>query len=97
MKNFFVPNIPENAIYHVGISGGKDSGAVLLWLVHESGIPRHQINATFCDTGNEHEHTYEQVRILHEQVHPIETLHHVIKTRDPDEPEPISCKSGFCE
>ncbi len=74
MNDFFKPEIPENAIYHVGISGGKDSGAVLLWLVHESGIPRHKINATFCDTGNEHEWTYEQVRLLSEKVHPIETL-----------------------
>lgn len=74
MKDFFKPDIPTDAIYHVGISGGKDSGAVLLWLVHESGIPAHQINATFCDTGNEHELTYEQVRILSERVHPIETL-----------------------
>lgn len=75
MKDFFKPDIPSDAIYHVGISGGKDSGAALLWMVHESGIPRHQINATFCDTGNEHEHTYEQVRILSERVHTIETLH----------------------
>lgn len=74
MNNFFQPEIPASAIYHVGISGGKDSGAVLLWMVHESGIPRHQINATFCDTGNEHEWTYEQVRILSERVHHVETL-----------------------
>ena len=74
MQDFFKPDIPSDAIYHVGVSGGKDSGAVLLWMVHESGIPRHQINATFCDTGNEHKHTYEQVRILSEKVHPIETL-----------------------
>ncbi len=72
--DFFKPDIPADAIYHVGISGGKDSGAALLWLVHESGIPPHQINATFCDTGNEHELTYEQVRLLSERVHPIETL-----------------------
>lgn len=74
MQDFFKPDIPDDAIYHVGVSGGKDSGAVLLWMVHESGIPRHQINATFCDTGNEHEYTYEQVRMLSEKVHPIEML-----------------------
>lgn len=74
MKDFFKPDIPADAIYHVGVSGGKDSGAVLLWMVHESGIPRHQINATFCDTGNEHEWTYEQVEMLSRHVHPIETL-----------------------
>lgn len=61
-------------IYHVGISGGKDSGAVLLWMVHRSGIPSNQINATFCDTGNEHDWTYEQVEMLSKRVHPIETL-----------------------
>lgn len=74
MNDFFKPDIPADAIYHAGISGGKDSGALLLWLVHESGIPRHQINATFCDTGNEHEWTYEQVEKLSKWVHPIETL-----------------------
>lgn len=50
--------LPEDTIYHVGVSGGKDSGAVLLWMVHKSGIPREKINATFCDTGNEHERTH---------------------------------------
>lgn len=74
IQDFFKPELPENTVYHVGISGGKDSGAVLLWLVYESGIPRHKINATFCDTGNEHEWTYEQVRLLSEKVHPIETI-----------------------
>lgn len=74
MNDFFKPDIPSDAIYHVGVSGGKDSGAVLLWMVNESGIPRHQINATFCDTGNEHEWTYEQVERLSKWVHPIETL-----------------------
>ena len=74
MKDFFKPEIPDTAIYHVGVSGGKDSTAVLLWMVHESGIPRHQINATFCDTGNEHEWTYEQIELLSKTVHPIETL-----------------------
>jgi len=68
------PELPEDTIYHVGVSGGKDSGAVLLWMVHKSGIPREKINATFCDTGNEHEYTYEQVRMLSEKVHPIEVL-----------------------
>ncbi len=74
LEDFFRPELPPNTIYHVGVSGGKDSGAVLLWMVHKSGIPKHQINATFCDTGNEHEWTYEQVRIL-SKIHPIETLY----------------------
>ena len=74
IQDFFKPELPDNTIFHVGISGGKDSGAVLLWLVYESGIPKHKINATFCDTGNEHEWTYQQVEMLSQKVHPIETL-----------------------
>lgn len=74
IADFFKPELPENTVYHVGISGGKDSGAVLLWLVYESGIPKYKINATFCDTGNEHEWTYQQVEMLSQKVHPIETL-----------------------
>jgi 3'-phosphoadenosine 5'-phosphosulfate sulfotransferase (PAPS reductase)/FAD synthetase len=61
-----------STIYHVGVSGGKDSGAVLLWMVHESGIPHEQIRATFCDTGNEIEETYDHVRLLSDRVHPVE-------------------------
>lgn len=66
--------LPDDTIFHVGISGGKDSTAVLLWMVYESGIPKHKINATFSDTGNEHEWTYEQIKILSERVHPVQTL-----------------------
>lgn len=74
MSDFFKPEIPADALYHVGISGGKDSAAALLWLVHESGVPKHQINATFCDTGWEHEWTYRHIQLLNDTVHPIETL-----------------------
>lgn len=61
-------------IYHVGISGGKDSAATLLWAVHSSGWPREKIRATFCDTQNEHEFTYQYVKMLSDRVHPIETI-----------------------
>jgi len=44
-------------------------------MVHESGIPREQIVATFCDTGNEIEETYEHVRLMSEKIHPIETIY----------------------
>jgi 7-cyano-7-deazaguanine synthase in queuosine biosynthesis len=44
-------------INHIGISGGKDSTALLLWAVHESGYPKESIHATFCDTDNEHQIT----------------------------------------
>lgn len=61
-------------IYHVGVSGGKDSTTLLLWIVHESGYPIEKIRATFCDTGNEHEYTYAYLQMLSEKVHPIETI-----------------------
>lgn len=64
----------DRTIYSVGISGGKDSTAVLLWMLHESGIPKEKINATFCDTGNEHDWTYAHVKLLSETLHPIQVL-----------------------
>lgn len=70
----FPPEIPDNAIFHVGVSGGKDSVAALLWMVHESGIPRERIVATFCDIGNDHECTIEHVALISRTVHPIETI-----------------------
>lgn len=60
--------------YHLGISGGKDSTALLLWAVHESGIPHSEISATFSDTDNEHEWTYWFVRFLSRTVFPITWL-----------------------
>jgi hypothetical protein len=39
-------------INHCGCSGGKDSTALLLWMVHESGYHLESIRPTFCDTGN---------------------------------------------
>lgn len=56
---------------HIGVSGGKDSTALLLWAVHESGYPRETIRASFADTGNELEVTYDYVRMLAARVHPI--------------------------
>lgn len=66
--------IEPGTIYHVGVSGGKDSTALLLWAVYESGIPRNQLVASFCDTKNEAECTYEHIRMLNEKVFPIETI-----------------------
>lgn len=66
--------IEPGTIYHVGISGGKDSAALLLWAAYESGIPHNQIVASFCDTKNEAECTYEHIRMLSEKVFPIETI-----------------------
>ena len=64
-----------NTLHHVGISGGKDSTALLLWMVRESGIDPKTILATFCDTDNEHPLTYAQIRTLSETVHPIQTIY----------------------
>lgn len=59
---------------HIGVSGGKDSTALLLWAVHESGYPRESLGVTFCDTGNEHPLTLAYVEMLSAKVHPIRTL-----------------------
>lgn len=55
-------------IYHVGISGGKDSTALLLWVVHKSGLPLNRVRVTFCDTGNEDPITYEHLELLRRTV-----------------------------
>lgn len=54
-------------INYCGLSGGKDSSATALWLIHESGVPRESIRFTFCDTGNENQLTYEHVALLSER------------------------------
>lgn len=51
-------------INYCGLSGGKDSTATALWLIHESGVPKESIRFTFCNTHNEHEFTYEHLRML---------------------------------
>lgn len=61
-------------IYHIGISGGKDSSAALLWLIYESGWPLDRVTATFCDTGNEDYYTYAFTKMLSEKVCPIEVI-----------------------
>jgi 3'-phosphoadenosine 5'-phosphosulfate sulfotransferase (PAPS reductase)/FAD synthetase len=61
-------------INHIGVSGGKDSTALLLWAVHESGYPLESLRVSFCDTGNENQITYDYVKMLSEKVHPIEWL-----------------------
>lgn len=58
-------------IYHIGISGGKDSTALLLWMIHESGIPREQLICSFCDTQNEATDTYNHILMLSNKVFPV--------------------------
>lgn len=69
------PKRDDQTVYNVGISGGKDSGAALLWAVYESGLNREQIKASWCDIENDHDDTRAHVKWLSENVHPIETLH----------------------
>jgi 3'-phosphoadenosine 5'-phosphosulfate sulfotransferase (PAPS reductase)/FAD synthetase len=47
-------NLDKNAVHFIGISGGKDSGALIALALHSG------INATymFCDTGHEKPETY---------------------------------------
>ncbi len=61
-------------INHGGLSGGKDSTALMLWMVYESGYPRQSLRFSFCDTGNETEQTYNHLRMLSERVHPIDWI-----------------------
>ena len=61
-------------VVHVGISGGKDSQAAYTWLRFDSGCPANKIRASFCDTGNEHEWTYEHIEYMRREIGPIETL-----------------------
>lgn len=37
------PAITDETFFHVGVSGGKDSAAALLWMVHRSGFARERI------------------------------------------------------
>lgn len=55
------------AMNYSGFSGGKDSTALGLWLIHESGYARDTLRFTFCDTGNEHPITYDYLRMLSEK------------------------------
>lgn len=64
----------KNDVYLVGVSGGKDSSAVLLWMMHESGVPRSQILPIFCDTGNEHELTIKHIGHISSELMPVTTI-----------------------
>lgn len=52
----------------VAYSGGKDSQAALLWTLKESGYPKESIEAVFCDTGWEHEATYQHIKETTDQL-----------------------------
>lgn len=68
----------KQKLFHVGISGGKDSSAALIYMLKESGVPKNYIIASFCDTDNEVRETYDHVRYLED------ALQHEIKWLKPE-------------
>jgi len=68
-------NLDNYDVIHLGVSGGKDSTAALLWLVHQSGWDPAKFDVTFCDTGNEDLFTYRYLEMLSTEVHPVKTVH----------------------
>lgn len=57
-----------STLHHIGCSGGKDSTALVLWAIHDSGLPRESLRVTFCDTGNEDRLTYEHLDLIRRTV-----------------------------
>ncbi len=53
-------------VYHVGLSGGKDSTALWGWVLNESGYDPHYIRGSFADTQNEYPEVYEQIARLNQ-------------------------------
>lgn len=62
----------------VGISGGKDSTALLLWLIYEflpqNKIPLHKLICTFADTDNEAAETYRHVWLISHKLRRVKWL-----------------------
>jgi 3'-phosphoadenosine 5'-phosphosulfate sulfotransferase (PAPS reductase)/FAD synthetase len=56
--------VTNYTIYQGGISGGKDSTALMLWMLQESGYPKDALRFTWCDTGNEAKETHAHVKLL---------------------------------
>ena len=66
-------------INHIGLSGGKDSTALWGWAINESGYPPETIRGSFCDTENEYQEVYDQIKALDEYgqkrgIAPVTTL-----------------------
>jgi len=59
--------------YLASLSGGKDSVALCLWLLYESGIDKEDIHIVFADTGWEHHYTYFTVLKMAEH-HPVKIV-----------------------
>lgn len=47
-----------------GLSGGKDSTLLVGWALNESGYPVESLRFCFCDTENEYDEVYEQIKAL---------------------------------
>lgn len=69
-----MPSLLDFDCIHIGISGGKDSTALALWVKYESGIPEDRVEYSFCDTGNEDPFTYQYLDLLREHF-PISVIH----------------------
>jgi len=48
----------------IGLSGGKDSTVLVGWAIHESGYPLESLVFCFCDTENEYDEVYQQIKDL---------------------------------
>lgn len=62
-----------------GLSGGKDSTALVGWALNESGYPVESLRFCFCDTQNEYPEVYQQIVDIDEYVRskgcqPVKTL-----------------------
>lgn len=54
-----------------GISGGKDSTALLLWMLNEFKVDPSELICTFADTGNEADETYSHIHRISDELHPV--------------------------
>lgn len=62
------PDPRPKHVNHFGTSGGKDSVALMVWALHESGYPRETLDFSFCDTGNESPITLDYIRSLEDML-----------------------------
>lgn len=91
-------NVDNFDVITVGLSGGKDSTALALWVKFESGWDMSKVLFTFCETGNEDPFTYAFLDYLRtvigdiQVIDPGETLYELSsrKRRFP------SAKARFC-
>ena len=66
--------LPDHDLIVAGMSGGKDSTALALWLRFESGIPPERLRFEFADTGNEDALTYAFLAYLRTVIGEIHTV-----------------------